>query len=296
MAAPTATPTQNIPPIKPAASTTAPKIGNLPNAGFSYELKKEKKSSIDIDINAIKGAIINFIVPLICLGLTTAIFFIFLFPSYKAIPDLKIQLDEKNTLENQLKSKLSNLNRLVDFQSVVDENSSLVNKVLVSEAAVPALLTQIDNIAKNSGLQISKLNYSFGSAANESGPYDVVNVNLAVEGSFTQTVTFLKELENAARIINVDTVRYSIDSNEGALAMSSDFVLVSPYLYVESTAVTDEPVDLDISSAKFQSLIARLKNMKYYDASTLSVPPVATEVPAAEELPAQDGSTEEPAL
>ena len=223
--------------------------------------------------------------PLLCLALTALIFFVFLYPSFIAIPDLKTQLESQQKLENQLRAKLDNLNRLVDFKSVVDENSDLVNKVLVSESSIPSLLTQIDQVAKNAGLKIARLNYSLGSSDPEKTvSYELVNVNLSLEGTADQTLNFLRDVENAARMINVDTVRYSMDTVDGNVVLASDFVLSSPYLFVQSDAVTDEPVDLDITSEEFKNLISKLKELRYYDTSVV-VEPLSEET--VEELPAE---------
>jgi Tfp pilus assembly protein PilO len=253
--------------------------------------KKEKKQKQEVNLNmmAMKEALINYIVPIISLAVSALVGVLVLLPSYKAIPELSADLEEKTNLEITLKNKLSNMNRLLEFKNVVEENSELVSKVLVSEKLVPGLLTQIDKIARESGLSINTLNYGLGSskAKDSKVKFDTVTVNLSATGSFTQLKSFMSNVENAARIIVVNTFRYSSQKgDDGANRVGVNFVLISPYLFVESNAVTDDPIDLDISDQEFQELINKIKGLKYYNPYDVdaSVPVVETPEETEEEV------------
>lgn len=241
-------------------------------------MPKNSDLELSIDVkdrfSGIRNTLVNFVIPLIALVYIVIVGLVILKPSYDEIPILETELASKTTLRNTLKSKLATLNKLVDFSSVVQENSDLVNKVLVSEELVPALLTQIDQIVRESGLEVSRLNYALGTTnlLRSDLNYDFVSVNLSVTGSLDQLRVFLDTIENAARIVNVDVVRYSFSENqEGESEVSATMVLVSPYLYVESEAVTEDPIDLDISGPKFTNLINRIKVMRYYDPYNVDV-------------------------
>ena len=224
------------------------------------------KGIVNVEAEIVKDAILNFIVPLVALAVCIMLGVVFILPAYKALPDLRVQIGEKTQLRDVLVSKKTALNKLVDFKSVVDENSNLVNKVLVSEPLVPELLNQIDQIVKESGMNVSKLSYAYGGVA-EDVKYQSVDVSLSNEGTYEQLITFLRNIEDAARIINISTFRYNIDSSEGIDRVAANFTLVSPYLFVESQAVTDDPVTLDISEQRFIDFINRVKIMRFYEYS-----------------------------
>ncbi len=255
---------------------------------------KENKKKVDISANmgVFKEALINYIVPIISLALTVLIGLLILMPSYKSIPELESQQLQRTSLEANLRSKLGNMNRLVDFENVVAENSDLVNKVLVSEELVPGLLTQIDRIAKEAGLEVSRLNYGLGSrsAPDAEGTitYNTVTVNLGIGSNFAQLKTFLKNLENAARLIDVQVFRYSSDIAAGG-KLNVSFVLISPYLFIESNAVTDDPIDLDISDTGFLNLINRIKSLRYYDPYDVDISVPVVETPAEGEGEGSEG-------
>jgi hypothetical protein len=44
-----------------------------------------------------------------------------------------------------------------------------------------------------------------------------------------------------------------------------NFSILSPFLYVKSTAVTDDPVELDITDPRFTEFVNTLKPLKYYE-------------------------------
>jgi len=226
---------------------------------------KEQKSHMDT--SHLKQVLINFVVPLGMLIITLVIVLLVLKPAFKNKPLLTNDLVSKKQLRDDLQSKLVTLNRLVDFQNIVSENSALVDKVLVSEQEVPALMSQISQIAQNSGFSIKRLTYALESLKKEdpdSVKHELITVNLGVEGNVHQLLSFLKDTENAARLLSVQKFRYAIADTDSDTQLSVNLLITSPFLYVRSDAVTDDPIDLDISDTSFINLMNKLKNMHYY--------------------------------
>lgn len=234
---------------------------------------KKPKVGLNIDTQQIKETVLNFVVPLIAVSISILTLLLFVYPSYKNVPVKKLELEGKVTLDRTLNAKYTNLKKLVDFQSVLNEDAAIVNKVLVSEAEVPKLLDQVNQIADNSGIALNRLSYSYGStssggAADPTGAnLSIVSVSLAGDLNYEQMIVFMESVENASRFLKVSTFRYSkaqvTSGEEGNL--SGSFSIDSPYLFVQSTAVTDEPLDLDISSSDFVSFLNMLRSLRYYE-------------------------------
>lgn len=216
----------------------------------------------------IKDTVMNFIVPLVAVVISLLLFIAIIYPSFTKTPGLRNKLDETKTLQSVLKDKLSKINKLVDFKSVVDQDSALVNKLMPDDDDVPGILDQVDQLAKESGLDVSRLSYSFGDTGGtpaEAGPYQSVIVSLGADGNYSQMVQFLKNVENSARLINVTNFRYNASLNEDSAGrLSMTFSLVAPYMKVQSTAVTDDALKLDLTSGEFVSFINRIKGFKFY--------------------------------
>jgi hypothetical protein len=93
-------------------------------------------------------------------------------------------------------------------------------------------------------------------------------------------------VENAARYVSIADFRYSIsDKNDEGGNLSSNFSVNSPYLFVQSAAVTDDPINLDITSPEFTSFMEMLKGLDYYDF-------LNTEIQAVEENPEEESEEE----
>jgi hypothetical protein len=110
--------------------------------------------------NNIKDTVLNFIVPIASLLITLVLVLVVLIPAVRNGPDLRNDLQQKRTLEGQLRTKIGILNKLLDFEVVVDENAKIFTNALSDDSSVPELLTQIDIVAKESGLDVTKLSYS----------------------------------------------------------------------------------------------------------------------------------------
>jgi len=254
----------------------------------------EENKQINIDVNSflykLRNAIVNFIVPIIACGVALLLIVLYIYPSFKSLPEKREELNNKISLKNTLSEKVSDLKVLSDFGDVLNENLEIVNKVLVPEADVPRLLDQATQISQRAGMELDRLSYSYGSKAEEEKEtdFDVVNVSMGVNSSFEQLVLFMELVEKAARYVSVSNFRYSVseDREEGVSRISSSFSLDSPYLFVESSAVTDEPIGIDIKSPDFVNFMDMLKGLDYYDF-------VNRNIQAEEEKPEEEQTEEE---
>lgn len=241
----------------------------------------DDKSGLQVDTSGIKEAIVNFLVPLICLGISVALIIIVIYPGYVNRPKAKQEIEVKTQQKLVLEQKSAKLKRLLVFKDVLDQNSTMVDKVLVSKDNVPQLLDEVFQIGTNAGTKVKRLTYSYNEAPNinaanasskaSSAPiYKEVLISLGTEGSYDQLVLLLQKIENAARIVSVNSLRYSIDE-KGILAVN--YSISSPYLFVQSSAVTDDPVEIDIASQKFIDFVNRIKGFDYYEFKNPNISP-----------------------
>lgn len=221
------------------------------------------------DANKIKNIILNFIVPIACLGATAVLFFAVIYPSIKKIPQLQTDINNKTTTRNLLKDKITKLHRYSDFKAVLEENSGLVNRVMPVEENVPGLLDQVNQIANETGLDLNKLSYSITDIAareEQTSGYSTIIVSLGAEGSYNQMVSFMKSIEGASRMVNISNYRFSSNGkDEGKLSFT--FILSAPYLDVKSNAVVDDPLTLDITSNDFITFVNKIKGLRYFEQS-----------------------------
>ncbi len=235
----------------------------------------------------LKETLLNFVVPLLALVVILVMIFVIIIPTINSKPQKEEELAKAIALNEQLRGKLENLNKMKNLEKVVGDYSDLVSRVLVDEPMVPELLTQVDTIATESGLVVTKLTYSFteaDKAAATAGGYPYINVSLGAEGSYDQLIAFFESLEKAARVVYVQNFRFSEENKDNNSKLAIQVTLASPYLAVESKPNTDEPVKIDISNKDFIALVAELKKLKYYEPRVdVEVQEKATEDAAADE-------------
>lgn len=248
-------------------------------------MNPKDKLSVGFDVSRLKSAIVNFIIPLVCILASLLIGLLLLMPAINNKPLLQVELNKSEKLKLQLQEKKNILNDLVDFRPIVEENASFMNSALVSEASVPELLAQVSMIAQESGFEVTRLAYSYSGSgpvsadAGDTSPstsvaYQSVTVSLGTRGSYDQLVTFLDSIENAARLVNVENYRYSRDK-DGIL--EANFILSSPFLFVQSSAVTDDGITLDMASTDFVNILGKVKALRVYSVSPEDVSQVLIE-------------------
>lgn len=233
------------------------------------ELDTDNIKKFDTDM--VKNIFLNFLVPIICLGVIGILLFLVILPISSNSSELKAELDQKTKKNTTLQSKKDTLDKLIDFEAVVAENTNLFRKALPEEAMVPELLTQVDAIAKESGLEVVKLSNSISKSTSSSNtkeetiaPFQVVIVSLGVSGTYEQMRIFNSNLENSSRLIEVTDFRFSSASDDDN-TYSATFVLNSPYLSITTEAVTDESISVDVSDDSFLYIVNEVKDLKHYD-------------------------------
>ncbi|HAI62794.1 MAG: hypothetical protein UU64_C0003G0046 [candidate division WWE3 bacterium GW2011_GWF2_41_45] len=230
----------------------------------------------DINISAFKEIILDFVFPIIGLAITVLLFFVYVKPTYTKVNELKEELVTQTAVLDVLNKKSAALSKMKDFNAVLQEDADLVEKLYVSESNVPKLLDQVHQIATNAGMSVDRLNYSYAGAAgtNPDATSDqrkddvsgVVNIAATVTGSHEQMVVFMQELEKAARIAYATTFRFGQSSAaEQSGLLNVNVNIDSPYMYVQSIAVTDDPITLDITSPAFVAFMNSIKDYKYYE-------------------------------
>ena len=87
----------------------------------------------------------------------------------------------------------------------------------------------------------------------------------------------------------VDSFRFSEEKEDNKKQLAIQVSLASPYLTVESKAVTDDPINIDIADQAFISFVDTLKKLKYYE---LRVDSTVSESAKEEEFLTQEPQSE----
>jgi Tfp pilus assembly protein PilO len=275
-------------PVNTPVNVTPEVAPKRPSLGGIIKGTAENALPHDMDVDRIKGIVLNFIVPIISFGVSLLLVLLIIMPSWKSRPILEAEIAQKTSMKQLLSDKKLKLTTLIDLKTVFDENLVVVNKALVPEQLVPELLTEVDHIARSTGLKVDRLSYSL--SQNEAGPlgYPQVDIALGVTGTLDQLVNFFTLTENASRLLDISSYRYSVGSSEQN-SVSVSLSMNSPFLSVSSEAVIDDPINLDIRDQSYAKFITKIKGLTYYDPLVLT--PVEEIVETPEEEPTQGEET-----
>lgn len=274
-------------------------LPEIQNALQNMQVEEPKKK---VDLTGFKRFIANFLIPLIALAIMGILVLVVIMPAVREIPVLQSDLAEREVKVASLDEKLQKLRSLTDFKESVEENHTLVSKVLAEEPLVPQLLTQIDRIAGESGVTLTKINYTTAEKTltpeeeKAKPPYNIVAINVGSDSTYDQVVAFLSNLENSGRVVTINSLRFSAaNTEEKAGIYETTYVISSPYVKVETSAVTDDPIKFDMANKQFQDLMARLKALKIYEISideVIDIQNLPQGEPDEEPTPAQPGATQ----
>jgi Tfp pilus assembly protein PilO len=146
----------------------------------------------------------------------------------------------------------------------------LINTALPSDANVPILLTQIQTIAKENGLEIQNLTYTSAGAKTQNEA-NKINVQMSAKGSFDQVRNFFYAIEKASRVLEFSTIRFSSSVSGNSTEATTknaeleiNVSLSSPYLFVESKATTEDPITIEIKDQAFLNFINKIKELRVY--------------------------------
>ena len=218
-----------------------------------------------------------YIVIIVTALLGVLVLFFIALPTFNSLPQTRQKIALESTRLDSLKSKNIKLQDLLNRQDALLENLVLVDGAIPETEGVPELLSEIEKIGSESGVTLRSMSFGLRSDALPAGAaapkYKTVYVQAEAEGSYANLQFFLDVLETAARVIDIDNIRFTQEVSDEGVKMRATLNLVSFYTVPSTSATTDRPVTLDLNSKSLATVIDGLKKLKYYK---IDVTPVTT--------------------
>ncbi len=176
--------------------------------------------------------------PSILIGITVAIFITFTRPLYTDITDLRSSMAAYDEALNNSKSLEIARDKLTQkYNSIGNENLSRLEKLLPPSVDNIRLILEIEKLATAYSMSIKDVKYSAeptekdkantnvvqgGIAQNVQKDYGVWTLQFSTEGSYSNFISFVKDIENHLRIVDIASVNFSVDNTTSTLANSSN--------------------------------------------------------------------------
>lgn len=192
-------------------------------------------------------------------------------PRAPKIPELKKQ--EKQTQETlaKLVQKSKILKSLASQRQFLEADYAVMKDALSTNPEVPTLVDQVQKIATDSAVAVKTLN--FGGERKDKkakeGSLTELAVGISIEGVYDNVLAYLKAVEQAARVLRVTALRFTVAAGEGeseAGNITTNVGLSSYYLPETAKASLESPVPADFQSKKHQDLLTTLRGLQVYRA------------------------------
>ncbi len=177
----------------------------------------------------------RFIMPIVLIGITVSLFFIFTNPLYNDISTLREQvasynaaLDNSKALENE-RDKLT-----AKYNAINPDDLTKLQKLLPNNVDNIRLILEIGQIAAPYGMVLKDVKYSVtetdtaaktgtvvqgGGAANAAPKdYGVFDLGFSTSGTYDNFINFTKNLEKNLRIVDISSIAFS---SSGAVASAN---------------------------------------------------------------------------
>ncbi len=162
------------------------------------------------------------IIAAVILLITAGTYFALIADLDTAIAGVKAEQNAKEITLAEKQAIADNLNERRKEMDALDQRFQEALTQLPEKKDIEELLSQLSDVGKKSGLEISKV--VPGSEAAE-GFYSRIPISMAVSGNYNEIAMFLQEIANLRRIVNVSDLKLTAPVVKGdKVTLSSDFM------------------------------------------------------------------------
>lgn len=234
------------------------------------------ETSLNI-ITGIEEFLVNFIMPIILLGIAIGVLALYVLPTHKKLPVLKTDVEAKSQEVEVLQAKVNQLTTLEQNKDLVVSDLVKMSWALEERDKVPELTRQVRLMSNDSNVVFKTLGYqnvnkdrmvnvtadSVSGSALTPDPelYREEKVNVGIESvDLASTIDFLKTTENSIRLFRVERVKITAFDR----VYKVDIVMTSPYLNPAFSTYSQSAAPIDLNNSVYRSFMERLDTFRNY--------------------------------
>lgn len=146
-------------------------------------------------------------------------------PTLTTIIELQKQLEESESVHQQLKTKMNNLSNLQEQYTTLSDDLVYVYDAFPKNADAPKLVAQLYALAEEEDLQISSLTISPVLLSDQRQKQKVNTHNsftftLEAEGTYETLINFTKSITNFNRIVTIESIAVTKSQKSNTLIMT----------------------------------------------------------------------------
>lgn len=188
-----------------------------------------------------------------------------------SIPSLRQEIAIAEEDLAVLRQKNEHLSEILSQTRTVESNLEVLQTALPVNDEVPALIMQLEKIAKQSGMSVQHLGFgqSGGSTEESRSGVETISLTAVIDGSYPSLQTFFRNLERASRVIHVTNFRFSSAQKKGGEeggggGLSVTLGAEAFYLDEIKEVTINTPLTLDTTSKDYTELVRKVKALRVY--------------------------------
>lgn len=151
------------------------------------------------------------------IAISIILFWAFVLPLYNRVSDLDVAIKEREGLIQSRSTIIANIKSLdQEYQKRIQEITKL-SAIIPSKKSIAEVLSSLDDISLKNGIGLinsSIIGQKLSSTNTDS--YNILPVELILNGSYLSLTNFLKALESNLRLIDITGVDASIQNENSA--------------------------------------------------------------------------------
>ena len=182
----------------------------------------------------------RFVMPVILIGISITIFFVFTSPLYNDVSARPAEVDSYNEALNNSKALENERDKLTaKLNAINPDNLIKLTKLLPENVDNIRLILEIEKIASPYGMVLKDVKYSTdtpetdetaaaGNAVQGGGgtppppkDYGAFDLEFSVSGPYNNFINFTKDLERNLRIVDITSIEFSSETGTGTGTQSS---------------------------------------------------------------------------
>lgn len=167
----------------------------------------------------------------IILVITAATYFLVIADLDEMITGIKAEQSAKEITLAEKQAIADNLNERRKEMDALDQKFQEALTQLPEKKDIEELLSQLNDVGKKSGLEISKVTPG-GEAAE--GFYSRIPISMAVSGNYNEIAMFLQEVANLRRIVNVSNLKLASPTIKGDKVMLNSDFMATTFRFTDS--------------------------------------------------------------
>lgn len=181
---------------------------------------------------------LRFIFPLFLIAISVTVFLMFTNPKYKELQVARVEMQNLDRALQNAKALQAERDNLADvYNGFSNRDIARVEKMVPSSVESIHLIQEIQDLGKRSGIIVKNVDFDPDKvSAGEAGaqdqsqteaitrtqritaelnlPYDVYDLKFAVQGSYSDFVSFLESLEKSLRIVDIKEVTFASNTSK----------------------------------------------------------------------------------